>query len=109
MRRNKFNAVKTEVNGIKFDSKAEAKRYFDLTILQRAGEISQLELQPKYDLVVNGFTVCAYVADFKYREADGGLVVEDVKSPITAKNRAYRIKLKLMKAIYGIDIKEVGK
>lgn len=103
---NKYRNKKVTVNGIKFDSIKESRRYFDLTMLERAGEISQLELQPKYYLSINGVKVCSYTADFKYRDKSGALVVEDVKSPATAKNPVYRLKKKLMFAIYGIEIQE---
>lgn len=100
--RNKYRAIKTVVDGIKFDSKAEARRYSVLKILEKAGEISSLELQPKYDLVINGTKVGFYKADFRYVR-DGELIVEDVKG---MKTPIYNLKKKMIKAIYGIDILE---
>ena len=81
----KYNAKKTEMDGITFDSKAEAHRYRDLTLLQKAGQISGLELQPAFELQ-EAFTdatghrqrAIKYLADFKYTEA-GQQVIEDVK------------------------------
>lgn len=106
-RSNKFNARRTELDGIAFASKAEAKRYAHLKLLARVGEIADLELQPKYDFVVNGLKVCSYLADFRYRvPATGEVVVEDVKSAPT-RTPEYRIKRKLMKAIHGIEVVEV--
>lgn len=102
MRKNKYSAIKTEVDGIKFDSKAEARRYQNLRLLEKAGEISELSLQPRYDLVVNGKKCGFYKADFKYIE-NGKEVVEDVKGITTT---VYKLKKKLVKAIYGIDIYE---
>ena len=76
----KYHAVATVVDGIRFASKLEAARYRDLRLLLKAGEITDLELQPRYPIVVNGQSVCTYVADARYRTRDGALVVEDTKS-----------------------------
>lgn len=100
--KNKYGAVKTVVDGIKFDSKAEARRYKNLKLLERAGEITNLELQPRYDLIVNGVKCGFYKADFRYLE-NGKLVVEDVKG---MKTPVYNLKKKLIKVIYGIEIFE---
>ena len=59
--RSKYGAVKTVVDGIAFDSKAEARRYRELWALWRAGEISgDLELQPEYEVRINGVAICRY-------------------------------------------------
>jgi len=100
--KNKYRAKKTTVDGIKFDSKKEAARYRDLKLLEKAGEITDLELQPKYDLIVNDTKCGFYKADFRYIE-NGKEVVEDVKG---MKTPVYNIKKKLIKAIYGIIIFE---
>lgn len=106
MKASKYRNVKTEVNGISFDSKKEAKRYGELRLLEKAGLIQHLRLQVKYPIVVNGLKVCTWIADFTY-DSPTGEVVEDVKSDITRKNPVYRLKCKLVKAIYGISIREV--
>jgi len=98
----KYKNVKTEVGGIKFDSKAEARRYSCLKLLEAAGEIYDLSLQPRFDLIVNGKKCGFYKADFKYIE-NGKEVIEDVKGLPTP---VYRLKKKLVKAIYDIDIYE---
>ena len=103
--KSKYRNVKTTVDGIDFSSKKEAARYRQLMLLQRAGKISQLELQPRFDFVVNGMRLGFYRADFRYIE-DGVDVIEDVKSKITAINPTYRLKKKLMKALHNIDILE---
>lgn len=106
--RNKFGAKRTVLDNITFASKAEAQRYSDLKMLARINEIAELELQPSFDLVVNGLLVCRYVADFRYREtATGKVVVEDVKSTPT-RTPEYRIKRKLMAACHGIEVLETG-
>jgi hypothetical protein len=103
--RSKYGAKRTEVDGVTFASKAEARRYGELKLMERAGEIENLTLQPRYRLDVNGVKVCAYVGDFfYYRIGQKGPVVEDVKGVSTP---VYRIKKRLMKAIYGIDIVEI--
>jgi hypothetical protein len=100
----KFKAVKTVLDGITFASKKEAKRYTELKLLERAGEISRLELQPRYDIIINGVKVCTYVADFSYFDKSSR-VVEDVKG---MKTPVYRLKKKLVEALFpGVVIKEV--
>jgi len=106
MKRNKYNARKTVVDGVTFDSAKESRRYSELKLLENAGVIHSLTLQPRFDLIVNGTKCGFYKADFKYVE-NSREVVEDVKSPMTAKLPVYRLKKKLVKAIYGIDIVEV--
>ena len=106
----KYSNKKTEVDGILFDSKAEAKRYIKLQTLQNLGAIEGLERQKKYVLCKGRwhdgkpFSI-SYVADFVY-VLDGELIVEDVKG---YKTKAYELKKKLMKAVYGIEISEVRK
>jgi glutamine synthetase type III len=130
MGRSKYGAVRTEVDGITFASKAEARRYAELRLLEKAGEITKLQLQPKFDIYVDNFTVaerlkasarraslprvkvCTYVADFAYdiktlsaSENDRyERVVEDVKG---MKTPVYRLKKKLVEAQYGIRIQEI--
>lgn len=100
----KYRNIKTEVNGIVFDSKREAARYMELTLLQRAGEISGLKLQPVFELIVNNMKLGKYIADFGYIDNRGRIVIEDAKGIRTP---VYRLKKKLMKAIYEIDVQEV--
>jgi hypothetical protein len=108
-RRGKYNARKVEIDGHKFDSAAEARRYQDLKLAEKAGEIRDLELQHKFPLVVNDIKVGIYLCDFIYREVSSGrVVVEDVKG--YRKGGAYamfRLKAKLVSAIYGIKITEI--
>lgn len=105
----KFHNVVTEVDGFKFASKKEARRYGELRLLERAGKLSDLKVQPRFPLSVNGHPVCAYVGDFQYVQPAGSqrIVVEDVKSEITRKHPVYRIKNKLFKALMGFEITEV--
>ena len=102
-KKNKYRNVKIELNGIKFDSKAEARRYKELKLLERAGEITNLELQPKFNLQgsfkKNGKTYRAinYIADFKYLDKKGKEVVEDVKGIET---KEFKIKKKMFEFKY---------
>lgn len=117
----KYRSVKTERDGILFDSRKEAGRYSELKLLEKAGEISHLRLQVRYVLIPEQRELdtlgprggirrgkllekeCSYIADFVYEEA-GKTVVEDVKG---FRTDAYIIKRKLMLERYGIRIKEI--
>ncbi len=105
------NRKVVDATGNVHDSGKEYRRWCDLELRQRAGEISDLHRQTVFDLVVNGVLVCRYVADATYRE-NGALVVEDTK-PSDQKYRkplAYRhfkLKANLMLACHGIEVKEV--
>lgn len=107
-RRPKYGNRKTVVDGITFDSAREAKRYGELLLLYKAGEIGEPALQPEFKIVVNGVEICKYRADFSYRVLDPPyhlrIVVEDVKGVRTP---VYRLKKKLVEALYGIQIREV--
>jgi hypothetical protein len=100
------NRKVTDAAGAVHDSGKEYRRWLELQLRERAGEISHLHRQPVFDLIVNGVLVCRYVADAAYTEK-GLPVVEDTKSEATRKNRAYRIKAKLFAAIHGFEIHEV--
>lgn len=102
-RRNKYSAIRTTVDGITFDSKAEAGFYQQLRLRQAAGEISDLELQPRYDLIVNGIRIGRYTGDFRYVEG-GKTIVADAKG---IASRDYVLRKKLMLALHGIEILEL--
>lgn len=126
MRRRKYGNTKITVDGIQFDSKREAARYQELKLLERAGVISFLQRQTKFQLIPDQHAPsnavytkgprkgqrkpgklleheCSYIADFCYIR-NGETVVEDAKGYRT---EVYRIKKKLMLERYGIQIKEV--
>lgn len=105
----KYRNVRTELDGITFDSKVEAERYAFLKLMQKIGKVSQLELQPRFKLPVNGVTVATYIADFAYLDEKGVKVVEDVKSPATRGIAGFRLKAKLFEAINGFPVTIVGK
>jgi predicted DNA binding CopG/RHH family protein len=106
--RSKYRNVRVEVDGLKFDSKAEAARWQQLRLLEKAGRIRELRRQVRYPLVVNQFlseedgdTIGNYVADFDYifiDEVNNFRVTEDVKGMITDLSKW---KLKHFAAQYG--------
>jgi hypothetical protein len=105
----KYGAIKAEVDGITFASRKEARRYGELKLLERGGQIRDLRLQPRYPLTVNDQLVCTYVADFAYSTASGGAgigktIVEDAKG---FKTPEYKLKAKLFRAVFGFPITEV--
>jgi hypothetical protein len=112
--KSKYGSIKTETyDGAKHDSKKEAKRWLELNLLQRAGEISELQRQVPFELIppqyIDGKCVersVKYVADFVYTDKNGSRVVEDTKSPATRKNKDYIIKRKLMLWLRGIKVEE---
>lgn len=99
---NKYRNKKVIVDGEEFDSKKERNRYKELRLLERAGEISNLELQPRFLLQdkfkKNGKTYrkIEYVADFKYIE-NGKTIVEDVKGMQTD---VFKLKHKIFEKVY---------
>lgn len=105
VKKSKYRNTKTEVNGIKFDSKKEADYYKKLLILLKAGKIGFLELQVPFELNKGGSHSLKYVADFVWVDTETGeKVVCDAKG---FRTREYIKKRKLMYKIYQIKIKEV--
>jgi hypothetical protein len=127
----KYGNKKVVVDGIEFDSKKEARRYSELKLLQRAGQISDLQLQQEFELIPAQYETferygktgkrlqdgkrcieksCVYKADFAYRDKSGQLVVEDVKGyrdPASAGYAKFIIKRKLLLWRFGIRVIEV--
>lgn len=103
--RNKYGAIGQHTPDGFFPSRKELRRWRELQLLERIGQISDLKRQVRYPLVVNGVHIAVYVADFVYTR-DDNLIVEDVKSPATKKIPTYRMKKSLMFALFGIDILE---
>lgn len=101
--RSKYGNRKTEVDGFVFDSKREAERYSELKLLEKAGVIQSLTLQPKFEVKVNGKHICNYFADFEYME-NGKLIREDVKG---VRTDVFILKKKLVEALYDITIVEI--
>lgn len=107
----KYHNQKTVIDGITFDSKHEGHRYWELKMMERAGEIRDLQLQYPFELLPaqKEGKKCVeravkYVADFVYYDKNGNLVVEDAKG---VKTELYRLKKKMLRYFKGIEIKEV--
>lgn len=98
-RRSKYRNIRTEVDGIKFDSKREAHRFTELNLMRRAGEVLWFIRQPSFDLEGG----VKYRADFLVVWKGGRVGIEDVKGMKTA---VYKLKRKQVEARYGIVIEE---
>lgn len=125
-KKNKYGNKKCELDGITFDSKKEMRRYSELKLLERAGQISDLKIQVPFLLLPDQYEPssevytrgekkgmpkpgklieksCQYIADFTYIDRGGNYIVEDVKGK---KTKEYMIKRKLMLYFHGVRIKE---
>ena len=102
----KYNAIKTTVDGITFDSRKEASRYTELKLLSQSGEIRELRRQVPFELIPKRGKLRAirYIADFVYADNHGNDIVEDVKG---MKTQVYKLKKRMMLEKYGIEIQEV--
>lgn len=94
----KYKAKRVEIDGHKFPSKAEARRYTTLKERQKQGRISDLKLQPRFKIrnPVTKKVICTYVGDFLYRDKGGHIVLEDVKG---VRTDVYALKKKMMAAL----------
>ena len=113
MKQGRVPHKRTRLYGHEFDSKAEAGRYLELRQQLKDGEIQSLVLQPEFDLIPIGriphektLRAHKYTADFQYIR-NGKLVVEDVKSAYTRKDREYILNRKLMWYLKHIYVHEV--
>lgn len=113
--KSKYKAQKVSIDGIEFDSKKEAKRWSELKLMERAGEIKNLQRQVKYELIPAQYEVCGgqqrcieravnYIADFVYIDKEGNEHVEDTKGFRTTE---YVLKRKLMLYLKHIRITEL--
>lgn len=101
--KSKYKNVKTAG----YDSMKEANRGFELELLEKAGEISELKKQTKIELFgENMGKICVYKADFTYYDKDGAWIIEDVKSSFTASMPVFRIKWKLVEDKYREGVEE---
>ena len=102
-------------DGYKFDSRKELERYRALRLLERGGAVTDLKVHPRYEIIptlrsLDGrviFRSAHYTADFSYKTPDGRLVVEDVKSEFTRREKDYILRRKLMLMVNGIYVEEV--
>lgn len=116
----KYRSRKVTVDGETFDSKKEYKRWKELQLLEKAGEIRNLRRQVKYRLLPSQYIykdgekpVCverpvSYIADYVYEDKGGKTHVEDVKGyKGGGAYSVFSIKRKLMFYEYGIIVEEV--
>lgn len=98
MNKNKYSAKKVKCDGMTFMSRMEHKRYEELKLLVKSGEIEGLICQPKFIAVVNGTKVCSIILDFQYYDKKiHTIIYEDVKGVDTPMSK---LKRKLLKALY---------
>jgi hypothetical protein len=83
MTRSKYNAKRCEIDGEKFDSRLEARRFAQLQIMERAGRITKLARQVRFPLKAGLSVLGHYVADFVYLDLGGTEIVEDAKGVLT--------------------------
>lgn len=103
----KFKAIPTTTaDGQVFKSILESAFYNRMWVLQRAGEVKLIEREVRYELIVNGVFIAAYMLDFRITYSDGRIEYVDCKSTAT-KTPLYLMKKQLMLALYGISLKEV--
>lgn len=100
MIRHKFYAKTTELDGITFSSRKEAKRYMELKMLKTASEVLFYLRQVPFHLPGN----VRYVCDFMVFWTNGEITIEDVKG---MKLPLYEAKKKILEAIYPIKITEI--
>jgi hypothetical protein len=104
MKPRKYRNQPITIDGLRFDSQAEARRWQQLKLLERAGVIIELQRQVTFPIMWGAVKICSYRADFVYLEtATGEQVIEDFKGFLTPE---YRIKAKLM-AAQGLPVTEV--
>jgi len=105
----KYKNKPVVIYGIWFASQKEGRRYLELRLLEKAGEISHLKRQVNFPISIDGQLICTYRADFTYRTLEGDDVVEDTKGYRDPKDLAYRLfkmKAKLLWATQRIIIRE---
>ena len=107
---NKYHNKKTVIDGMVFDSKKEANRFLELKMLEKAGVISNLQLQVRFEICPKRYEnkrARYYIADFVYDE-NNKKICEDVKSSITKANPVYSLKKALFLANYpDYDFREI--
>ena len=104
LKKPKYRNKRVRLDGRTFASKLEARRYVELKQMEKAGLIFELKCQVPFELKVNGFLVCKYIADFVYGEH--GLIMKTVEDAKGYATPEYLLKKRMMLAIHGITITE---
>lgn len=110
-KRSRFGSIKAQVDGIKFDSRLEARYYLVLRDRQRRGEIRELVVHPVYDLSVDGIWVAKFIPDFRFVDATGTLRFHDTKGGkdgAATTTDVFRIKARLFRALTGHTVEIIG-
>lgn len=89
------------------DSKAEAKRYAELRLMERYNDIGPIEVHPRFPCVVNDVLVCTYIADFAYVDRESKRVIEDVKGNKDFTDSASALRRKFAEALHGFKVRIV--
>lgn len=105
----KFNNVKSEIDGYKFDSKKESEFYGSLKIKKQAGLIKGFKMQVPYEIIINNIRIANYFLDFLVENNDGTIEYIDIKGKDKKTNKfiktgVFALKKRLVEAIYGIKI-----
>ena len=101
----KYRAIPVEIDGIRFASKAEGRRYVELKRLESAGLVRGLALQTSFPFMIGDALMFCYVSDFCYEDVQTGKrIIEDVKG---VKTPVYKLKKKIIEKYYGIKIMEI--
>lgn len=110
-KRSKYNAKRTDYNGVMYDSKKEAgfaKKLDLLKMAQGPDKVMRVERQVPFQITVNNQKICRYILDFRVTYADGRVDLVDVKGMKSgAAYQMFKLKKKLVEAIYDVEIKEV--
>ena len=107
-KKNKFHAIKMEYNGVKYDSKKEAGYAMRLDEMKRLGKVKDWQRQVKFPMVINGTDCGYYLLDFRVEYADGHKEYVDIKGyKKGASYQVFRIKKRIVEALYLIDITEI--
>ena len=99
----KYKAKPVVIDGRRFASQKEGRKYSDLKILKRVGKLVDFECQVPFEIIINGQKICKYIADFITYDPDGKRHILDVKG---VKTSVYRLKKKLMLVVLGLVIEE---
>ncbi len=109
---NKYRNTKTIVDDIKFDSIKESEYYGKLRLLKLSGDIIDFKMQVKMPVEINGIFICNYILDFEITYPNGNIEYIDVKAKDKQSGKfistdVFKLKKKLVEAVYNIKIKMV--
>ncbi len=109
-KRGRYKVVPPErrtMDGVVFDSEAEMKRFADLQMLERAGEISDLRRQISYDIEINGQHFCTYTSDHEYLDKTGTPIIEEFKTEFSKREQAYSLRRRAFELYHNLKVTEI--